>query len=91
MPVQNIPKNSKHGWLERREKFLFIAHQKKVYASVWKSWMGIYNSDKDNKPLETINLENFEAKVIECPKNNKHMFELVSKNDEFKNVTVRIT
>lgn len=89
MSAQNIPKGSKQGWLERREKFLFIGHQRKVYASVLKQWMAIYHSDKDSKPLETINLYNFEAKIIECPKNNKHTFELVSRNDDYKNCTVR--
>lgn len=87
-PAQDIPKNCKHGWLERKEKFLFIGHQKRVYAFVLQQWLVIYYSEKDNKPIEIMNLLNYEVEEINSPKNNKHIFQLVSKKDSSKICTV---
>lgn len=78
--AQDFQKYSKHGYLERKEKFLFIGHQKKLYAGIHNSWMLIYNTEKDCKPIETINLALFNVRENN-DKDKKHVFELVSRSD----------
>lgn len=87
-PAQEIPKSSKQGFLDRKGKFFFIEHQKKVFACIYDNWMLIYGSEKDQKPTDIFNLKQFKAKEIESLK--KPIFELICTQEPAKNYIVSI-
>lgn len=88
-PACDVPVAAKCGFLEKKEKFFFIEHQKKIYAFAHQNWMAMYHSKKDHKPFFTINLTTFQAKKVEGPKEKKELFQLNCQMDHTKIYIVR--
>lgn len=65
LPAIELEKCEKFGNLDRKGKFLFIGHQKRLFAGIKEHWLLLYGTKKDSKPLDNVNLSFFIAKPQE--------------------------
>ncbi|XP_025835665.1 TNF receptor-associated factor family protein DDB_G0272098-like isoform X2 [Agrilus planipennis] len=83
LPAQQVNTCEKNGPLIKKEKFLFLEHHKKIFAAVQESFFLIYLSEKDVKPIRTIDLTKYEVRIQNNGKNSKKksaIFEFVRLN-----------
>lgn len=64
----------KSGLLFRKEKVLFVEHSKRLWVALLGTTLFVYNSEKDAKPIYSINVDEYTARPIAVSYTNKKEF-----------------
>ncbi|XP_022902111.2 uncharacterized protein [Onthophagus taurus] len=88
MSVLDAKSDNHWGYLERKKTVWFLEHQIKQLAIIVDSWLLIYTSEKDIKPIEFVDLEMTTVKYVntgdvKCKKQARS-FELISPSKNYQ-------